>query len=516
MSDGGSKYNQIILCLIYFICKDIRPFNVVQGEGFKRLIKELAPTFSIPSSSFLKKKLTEKYEVSVQEFKEKLENIQHVCVMADVWTETMNEKSFLGTTITFLEGTKCITRNLGVSELKSNHTKDYLASVLKEKLYDFCIGLEKIRCIVTDNGANLIAAVKLLVGEKKHLPCFAHTINLVVESALSSDPVKLIIGKVRDVVKYIKNSVVNSDKLRKIQVDKGVPEGNVKKVILDVKTRWNSVYYMLERFIDIMKLCSEILIDDRNSPQMPSAQEIEVIKQIINLLRPFEYVTRELSGELYITVSKVIPMINCIHSQIESYNSNLTITNSIKESILSQLCKRFGNTEFNSHLALATLLDPRFKNIHFRDPLACCNAIKKLRDLIKADSGSGTGSDSSGEDSRQAPDPSYDFWKPHKDLVHGKKRKKNNPEDEVSVYLGNSVSVLKSDPLEQWEDMKYVFPSLYKQAREFLVTTASSVPCERLFSKAGETISQRRNKLSGSNLEKLLFLGSLKESEFFS
>ncbi|CAH2097223.1 unnamed protein product [Euphydryas editha] len=55
--DGGAKYNRIIQSLIFFICKDRRAFNIVEGEGFLRLMKELEPTFTVPSAKYLKKGL---------------------------------------------------------------------------------------------------------------------------------------------------------------------------------------------------------------------------------------------------------------------------------------------------------------------------------------------------------------------------------------------------------------------------------------------------------------------------
>lgn len=109
---------------------------------------------------------------------------------------------------------------------------------------------------------------------------------------------------------------MNSDKLRKIQMRNGIPEGSIKKFIMDVKTRWNSVHYMLERFLELSKVCSEILLDDYASPGMPSGSEIEIIKQLISLLKPFEFVTKESLDELYITLSKIIPMVNCLKIEL--------------------------------------------------------------------------------------------------------------------------------------------------------------------------------------------------------
>jgi len=41
------------------------------------------------------------------------------------------------------------------------------------------------------------------------------------------------------------------------------------------------------------------------------------------------------------------------------------------------------------------------------------------------------------------------------------------------------------------------------------------VPAERLFSKAGATVSQDRNRLLSNRLEKLLFLADCKKEEWF-
>ncbi|CAI6346412.1 unnamed protein product [Macrosiphum euphorbiae] len=78
------------------------------------------------------------------------------------------------------------------------------------------------------------------------------------------------------------------------------------------------------------------------------------------------------------------------------------------------------------------------------------------------------------------------------------------------------MTSLSVDPLEQWEDMKNVFPLLYKQARINFSVVASSVPCERLFLKAGATMNQARNRLTSSRMEKLLFMADFSEDEWFS
>ena len=62
--EGEARHSAITMRLLFLICKDMRPFNIVEGEGFKHLMKEVAPSYKIPSASYIKKKLREKYEAS--------------------------------------------------------------------------------------------------------------------------------------------------------------------------------------------------------------------------------------------------------------------------------------------------------------------------------------------------------------------------------------------------------------------------------------------------------------------
>ena len=65
------------------------------------------------------------------------------------------------------------------------------------------IDKHKIRAILTDNGANMTAAVRnLFESSEKNLKCFAHTINLIVDTMLSNAELIGFVEKVRNIVKY--------------------------------------------------------------------------------------------------------------------------------------------------------------------------------------------------------------------------------------------------------------------------------------------------------------------------
>lgn len=515
-SEGGQKHHDVTMKILFFICKDMRPFNIVEGEGFLQLMKELAPTYKVPSSKYFKQKLVEKCDVVIESCKTRICAVSYMSLTLDIWTETMSERSFLGVTVHFLEGVNMTNFIVGTRELNERHTGKYIAENLSKLLEFWSIPINKIRCIISDNGANVVSAIKSLVGDKCHFPCFAHTVNLIVEVGLKCQSVKPIISKVRTVVKWIKNSVINSDKLRKIQLGKGIPEGSLKKMILDVCTRWNSVFYMLERFIEMVKICSDLILDDHKSPEMPSSQEIEILKQLVDLLKPFEFITREASAENYVTISKIIPMISCLRTKMQNFTSTFSVVKDLQSALKVEIEKRFGNIESNSMVAIATILDPRFKNLHFQDLQACNRAVQNLRDQYKREMLNSSDSDAD-EGVIGTENPHFDFWQHHNELLQDRQRSKSASfkTDEISLYLAMPLSPLKNNPLEDWEQMKPTYPFLYKEARKYLMIVGSSVPCERLFSKAGATVTQTRNRLSGKHLEKLLFLGNVPKEVFF-
>jgi len=95
----------------------------------------------------------------------------------------------------------------------------------------------------------------------------------------------------------------------------------MKKLILEVPTRWNLVYYIVDLFIDMIKLISPSLLDNCSALPILNAIEIDILRQLLDLLKPLEFVTRESSGENYITISKVIPMISSkLPQQTVSYD----------------------------------------------------------------------------------------------------------------------------------------------------------------------------------------------------
>ena len=74
----------------------------------------------------------------------------------------------------------------------------------------------------------------------KHLPCLAHTLNLIVcEARKKDEALSTLQEKCRKVVTFFKQSNLAHSKLSQLQLEL---KGEERKLIQDVCTRWNSTY----------------------------------------------------------------------------------------------------------------------------------------------------------------------------------------------------------------------------------------------------------------------------------
>ena len=83
----------------------------------------------------------------------------------------------------------------------------------------------------------------------------------------------------------------------------------------------------------------------------------------------------------------------------------------------------------------------------------------------------------------------------------------------MSSNLELEVEIYKNIPLENketfsdfWHSNEKNLVNLRKVARHVLTPPATSCPSERAFSTAGYQIWARRNRLSGSSVERIMFL----------
>ena len=82
----------------------------------------------------------------------------------------------------------------------------------------------------------------LLNGGFMHMRCFAHILNLIVNDGLKE--IDLSIRKIRFICKFVKSSPRRFASFKRC--DEEVNVSTKAMLILDVPTRWNSTYLMLD------------------------------------------------------------------------------------------------------------------------------------------------------------------------------------------------------------------------------------------------------------------------------
>lgn len=83
---------------------------------------------------------------------------------------------------------------------------------------------------------------------------------------------------------------------------------------------------------------------------------------------------------------------------------------------------------------------------------------------------------------------------------------------ELDTYINDDIlPAFSSDrkmncPLNWWRTHRFTYPYLSQLLRRYGNIMASSVPCERIFSKTGLIINDRRTSLSTDKVRQLVFL----------
>ncbi|KAF2884629.1 hypothetical protein ILUMI_21537 [Ignelater luminosus] len=487
-SASGNKALKVNSALIYMICKDNQPFTIVENEGFRNLIKVIAPHYKLPCKTTLTRLVDDKYAALSTVFKEELSNIGNLTLTTDMWSETMSMRSFLGITAHFGVGNELLSITLGVYQSNERHTSEHIAEMLLKTCTEWGIDRDKISSVVTDNAANMVKAIDLAFG-KKHIPCFDHTLNLVAQNSMQQcTELRSLITKVT----WFKQSNIASNELRKATQKET-------KLIQEVPTGWNSTYHMIERFLELRTIVNDIIIRYKNAPPMLTASELSILSSILQVLRPIEAATKEVSVDKYCTSSKVIPLIYCLILKIKPLKLEESLAKELQSVILKEIDKRMGVIERVTSLAIATILDPRFKKMHFTDPIACSSLVAKVKEFMKATIlNEVVESDSS--DHSDKPEDNFSLWDDHHKLVHKSWKTAKSDDaisDELSIYLRSPVGRLNENPLEIWNDLKIQLPKLHTIAYKYLTMVGTSVPSERLFSKAAQIVNQQRNRLKG-------------------
>ncbi|KAK0137888.1 Zinc finger BED domain-containing protein 1 [Merluccius polli] len=365
----------------------------------------------------------------------------------------------------FLEEYDLVSCLLDCFLFSDRHTADNLSEHLLRITREWEIQ-EKLVACVTDGASNITLAIQKC--RWKHLHCFAHTLNLILADTTD---------KVKHIVDHFHRSSLSAEKLRATLAQMGLPD---LKVLQDCPTRWNSTFYMLKRFVKLRDAIITTLALVNAAVSTLTDEEWEAIEEACEVLQPYEEVTVEISGE----------GLSASHTRTGRFKQPVVV--SLLTALNAEMAKRFHRIEFNSLLSAIQRLTNAAAQATISDP-------SQQEALVEQGAAGGQ------------PTGESMIWGDFDEQVSGLVSHVNAGTEatlEIRSFLQEALIPRSSNPLTWWKSRSVIYPRLTRLMMERLCVVATSVPSERVFSKMGLIISERRSRLSPSKAQQVMFLNA--------
>lgn len=281
-----------VRCCVELVAFHLLPYNMFSFPAFKQLVETHEAANNITINKYNVRKYVDFAAAKVRDLVKKEIKQKIIALKIDIASRL--GRSVLGVHAQFFSGIehKLVTRTLSMIELKRRHTAQHINFLISSVLENFDIDPRNISCITSDNGSNVIAAIKrfqecqnsLFLNDEliqmqenyedsdeedeyfdengpSDLPpdiknalteitsltslvrCSIHTLQLAVHDSINE--IKRhhnnYLTKIRSVVKNMKSSTY-VEKINSL---------NIKIPGIDIVTRWNSSFIMIHKLIGI-------------------------------------------------------------------------------------------------------------------------------------------------------------------------------------------------------------------------------------------------------------------------
>ncbi|KAF7811751.1 zinc finger BED domain-containing protein RICESLEEPER 2-like [Senna tora] len=281
--------------------------------------------------------------------------------------------------------------------------------------------------------------------------------------------------KIRESVKYVKGSEGRMRKFEACVKNIGIEHGVFLR--LDVQTRWNSTFIMLESALKYRRAFASFQMEDQHYRYCPSSYEWERGEKMCEFLRPFYDITNMISGSTY-------PTSNIYFTQVWNIECLLIDNANNEDQIIKDMAVRMKEkfdkywSEYSVVLALRAILDPRMK---FPLLERCFNRVDPTTCQSKLDVAL------------------MDF---DSEIVSQLEK------SQLELYLEEAKLEFKFhkdlDVLRYWKDNRGRFPDLSLMAFDILSIPITTVASESAFSIGSRVLNKYRSCLLPEKVQALL------------
>ena len=483
---------------------------ITQSTQIREFLK--SKNYSLPKNPSGTMMLIKKYHTEIidrkkHEVEVALQNNKRFAITLDEYTG-LNEKRYLNVNLHYED--KLI--NLGLSRMIGSHDTYQTLNLLEQRLDLFGVSLKSHVVAMTTDGASIMKKLGMLSRSQSQL-CFAHGINLCFQDVVYN---KLIVQNVEDsedeesenesvphfaqsfiqpiikarkMIKLFRKSPVKNDVLMKYSRAEFQKELHL---ILDVKTRWNSMLLMIQRYLKMRKSISFALID-LNIRDTVTDEDCSILRELAEALEPLRLGSEKICRKDATLLTAEVTF-TFILNELNRQN------NSVSRLLEKQFKLRYQQRKNNTLVALLKYLqNPSSIMNHQTSKSECIQLAESLHERLF----SSNQHNFSYEDGNESESPEKEMAMAER-LKHA--LDKGNKEQPKKLQCGIPlVSYMKREFIyyENSCERTTVLENLYCALKNI---KPSSVDSERAFSITSMFLTKFRCRLSDDSIDALTFL----------
>lgn len=363
--------------LVEMIIMDELPFRFVEHRGFIRFMSIAQPRFAIPCRQTVAKDCLELYEDERSKLRKFFRNYNgSISLTTDCWTSIQN-MSYMCLTAHYVDENWKLHKRIINFCIVDNHAGETIGKMVEKCLVFW--GIRRVFTITVDNASSNDLAIRylkrkltswgttILDGEFLHMRCGAHILGLIVRDGLQEKNASIL--KVRSAVRYVRSSPSRLKRFNEcLEIQKVESKAGL---CLDVETRWNSTFMMLQAAVALKKGFDMLEMEDEKYVSeltkicegVPSESDWSTASSLSDILQYFYDATVNISGSKYVTGNTYMKEIFGVGWMIVKMTTmEDTHKKAMAEKMKLKFHKYWGNFDnTNLMIYIAAVLDPRYK-----------------------------------------------------------------------------------------------------------------------------------------------------------
>uniref|UniRef100_A0A803N6R2 BED-type domain-containing protein n=1 Tax=Chenopodium quinoa TaxID=63459 RepID=A0A803N6R2_CHEQI len=492
---------------------DEKPFRCCEHEGFRYFMSFAQPNFVFPSRFTVARDC---YRIYVEE-KKKLKSYfskssSRICLTTDTWTSCQN-LSYMCLTAHFIDDNWILHKKILNFCLISSHSGE-------------AIGIQYIRRRLQrwKDGA-------VLGGKFVHMRCASHILNLTMREGLKENDES--IKRIRNGVRFVRSSPARLQKFKNCVNQEQIE--SKRHLCLDVETRWNSTYLMLEyasiyrKAFDLLETSDGGKFNEEltKSNGVSTDDDWDRVASLLPFLKIFYDATLRLSGSLYVTSNVYLQELVTIGKMIKRKCESSDLGERLMAHGMKRKHDKYWENVNNINLMLyvAVVLDPRRKMQYVKwaiDDQYDLDKGKELYDKIK-DALNSLYEHYASQQTQSGSSPSnmvdltttdlerFEDWHDmaefefERDIGSQSNLEKKSDLDKYLNDEREPNTIGKSfDALDWWKNRGERYPIVALMAKDVLAIPVSTVASESSFSTGGRVLDPFRSSLSSNMVEALI------------